>query len=349
MSKQAIVTVSDASPALRSAVEMWIATSTDAESARRADLIRDKQNALIGTSGKARGFFAYCSLPADHVTASDVQDWRLHLEAAGLAPASVYARISRLSAFYKWLMKQPVFREHITSNPVLLARPKAPKAYQSERTQALSDDDARALLKTVKNAAKSGDLAALRDYALLRFYFATGKRRAEIIRLKWGDLKVNGVIVLTALHKGGIYQSTEITDPGVKAALFAYLKATGRWNEQADQPDLQPDSPLWLRHDRAANKAQADGKKLALTSHGFVKALKAYAEAAGIGDIHLHQTRHTAARMIGEASGNMSDVQTLLGHAAQRTTKVYLQRIAVKKDKYSAAIASRLGLDEEES
>lgn len=187
---------------------------------------------------------------------------------------------------------------------------------------------------------KGGDLAAKRDYAMLRLYFATGKRREEIVRLTWGDLRMNGKLILTTKHKGGLYGATEIEDEGVRTALLDYLKASGRWNGETNTPALDSAARLWLRHDRAAQPGQA------VTSHGFVKAFKRYAQRAGLGDIHLHQIRHTVARMVGEQSGNLSEVQTVLGHSNITTTRVYLERVAVKRDKHSRAIAARLGVDD---
>jgi integrase len=194
----------------------------------------------------------------------------------------------------------------------------------------------------VREKALSDNLPAKRDYALLRFYFATGKRRAEIIGSRWRDLDFHeDVIIVQTQEKGGLYRATEIKDAGVKSALFAYLRATERWDERNNEPLMEVEMPLWLRHDRAAGK-----RPQPLTSHGFVKALKEYAQEAGLGDIHLHQTRHTVARLVGEQSGNLADVQTVLGHQNLATTRVYLDRITVKRDKYSQQIAKRL-LDED--
>lgn len=298
----AIIRVSQTiSPALQSAIQLWADSSTDATSSRRDDLRRDKIAALVGTRGKAQGFFALFSMSPQDVTPVDVKAWQKHLEAAGLSAASVYARISRLSSFYEWLMTEPTFREQIKLNPCTLSRPKAPKPYQSDKTKALTDEQARALLRVVKVEADAGDVAAKRDYALLRFFFATGKRREEIVRLQWGDVRLQrDGIVITAKHKGGIYSASEVRDVGVRAALIEYFKASGRWNEADQVPQLDENEPLWLRHDNAANG------RAAVTSHGFAKAVKRYAERAGIADFHLHQTRHTVARMVGEESGNLS-------------------------------------------
>ncbi len=330
-------------PTLTYAVEMWAEARTSATSKRRHDLLRDKYNALLsdGKAGTAAGFFVFTGKSVERVTAGDVAAWREYLESMELSAASVYARVSRLSSFYDWLMQEPTFSNIIQANPVKMARPKAPKAYQSGKAKALSDDDARTLLHFVRDKAQSDDISAKRDYALLRFYFATGKRRSEIIGLRWRDiqLKEDGLVIHTE-EKGGLYRATEIRDAGVKAALVTYLKASDRWDSETNQPSLDPTAAIWLRHDRAASGKQA------VTSHGFVYMLKKYAKECGIGDIHLHQTRHTVARMVGEQAGDLNAVQTVLGHQNIATTRVYLERVSVKQDKHSGNIADRLGLNE---
>ena len=156
-------------------------------------------------------------------------------------------------------------------------------------------------------------------------------RRAEIAGLRWGDVRLGGTLTITAKVKGGEYQSREVADPVVKAALEEYLTAAGRWGQ------IRAEDPLWVRHDRAG---QAGGR---LSLHGLVKNLKGYARLAGLDSIHLHQTRHTYARMVGDLTGSVVETQDALGHKNAATTRVYLRRVAVKRDKHGARIAERLG------
>ena len=94
--------------------------------------------------------------------------------------------------------------------------------------------------------------------------------------------------------------------------------------------------------DQLAALKQATG---ALSSHSFAKNLKAYASAAGLGPIHVHQLRHTFARLVGEDEGDLTKVQHALGHKNLSTTRVYLPRVTTKRDTFSAGIARRLGLN----
>ncbi len=65
--------------------------------------------------------------------------------------------------------------------------------------------------------------------------------------------------------------------------MMDYLEASGRLE------GMEEDTPLCTRHDRAGKAGPA------LSSHAFVKNLKRYAQEAGIGELHLHQLRHTFA------------------------------------------------------
>jgi integrase len=311
--------------AIAGAVALWADARTDPGSGRRLDLLRDKQTAV-------NDFFAYAGKHPAQVTPLDVKAWQAELETQGLAPATVYAKISRVSSFYEWAMESPELAQIIRSNPVKLARPKAPKAYQTERTQALEDDEVRALVRVVQKKADGGSIVGKRDLAMLLFYLLTGMRRREVAQLRWGDVRINDIITLTGGVKGGDYIVREVAEPTVRDALVDYLTASGRLDR------MKAESPLWTRHDRAGNPGDP------LTSHAFVKNLKRYAQQAGIGDIHLHQTRHTYARIVAEETGSITETQDALGHKNLATTRVYVQRVAVKKDKMSGKIAARLGL-----
>jgi len=229
-------------------------------------------------------------------------------------------------------MREPALSALLTANPVRLARPKAPRAYQTESTKALTDDELRALLATVRGrAADPAAIAAKRDYALLLLYVLTGMRRHELISLRGLDVEFReDALVIRGRVKGGDYVGREVRDLVVRAALLDYLEASGRLNA------LGSERPLWTRHDRAG----APGAPL--TSHALVRNLKVYARESGIKYFHLHQTRHTYARLVSESTGSIVETQDALGHKNPATTRIYVQRISVKRDKHSEQIARLL-------
>jgi len=312
---------SDLQVALRSAISLW-ATATTSESERRQDLLRDKQRIVLS-------FFQYIGKLPSEVEPVDVQQWLTELEGKGVKPGTTYQHACLLSSFYSWAIRDPEIGQHLRGNPARLARPKAPKPYQTESVKAMSDDEVQSLVGVVRKRALTGDLVGKRDYALLLMYLATGLRRQEIISLRGKDVHVDETLILAYRAKGGDYRSREVREPQVKEALLDYLTAAQRMHA------LKTDAPLWTRHDRGGQPGEA------LTPHCLVKNLKKYAKEAGVKDFHLHRTRHTFARIVSEFTGDITATQNALDHQNRSTTRVYVQRIAVKKDLYSNEISKR--------
>jgi integrase len=309
---------------LVNALSVWADSTTRQTSLRRGDLLRDKMAAVSA-------FFAFIGKHPADMTPVDVRAWRSSLEAQGLKPTTVYARLSRLSSFYEWVISDARLGEAVKSNPVRIARPKAPRAYQTESVSSLTDEQVRKLVSVVRAKAEGGSVIAKRDYALLLFYLVTGMRRSEVINLRGRDLEEReGVLILRGRVKGSDYVEREVRDPSARAALRDYLEAAGRLKA------LKTDSPLWTRHDRAGKPGAA------LTSHAFARNLKLYGREVGLENVHVHQTRHTYARMVAEETGSIIETQDALGHRHASTTRVYVQRIAIKRDKHSERISSRI-------
>jgi site-specific recombinase XerD len=310
--------------ALHTALHLWAAATTDAESHCRRDLLRAKHLA-------AADFFSHCGRLPGAVSPCDVEAWRKSLEERGFKPATVYARLSRLSSFYEWAMRDPRLADLVERNPVRLARPKAPKAYQTESVKSLDDEQVTGLLARVRERAAAGDVVGKRDYALLLLFVTTGMRRQEVIGLRGSDVELRrDDLVIRCRVKGGDYVARSVEEPLVREALLDYLRACERTNA------LSSERPVWTRHDRAGKSGAP------LTSHAFAKNLKRYAREAGIERIHIHQTRHTFARVVSEETGSLTETQEALGHKNLATTRAYVRRIAVRRDKHSRRVAERL-------
>lgn len=312
--------------AVRNAVVLWAEQNTRPETLDRTDKLKDKVSAVTS-------FFDSCGKHPGEVTPEDVSRWRGEMERRGLKPATVYARVSRLSAFYRWLLGDPRLSAHIRTNPAAQARPRYPRPYQSESTKALTDGEMNSLLGAVKGLAESGSVVGKRDYALLLFYFLTGLRRSEVIGLRGKDLETkDSTLIIKYRRKGGKFTAREVSDPAAREALTDYLEAAGRGNV------LGTERPLWTRHDRAGRPGAP------LSSRAFVENLKGYARGAGIEHVHLHQTRHTYARIVAEETGSFIEAQEALDHENQATTRIYVQRITVKADRHGRKVAERLKL-----
>ncbi len=122
------------------------------------------------------------------------------------------------------------------------------------------------LLTVVKIKADASNIVGKRNYTLLLFYFATGMRRSEVMRPRWGDIRINDAVTITARVKGRDQVGREMADPRVKDALLDYLKASGRLEA------MDVETPLWTSHDRT--KLHSGDQ---LTGYAFTKRVKMYA------------------------------------------------------------------------
>ena len=323
-SQTLVLTPSETEKALANAIALWASGTTRPETWDREEKLQDKIAVV-------RRFFAFAGKHPGEVTPEDVEQWRQHLAEQGQKPATIYARISRLSSFYKWLLANPQLQHLVGSNPVVQARPRYPHPYQSESVKAWTDAETNAILGVVRALAEAGSIVGKRDYALLLFYLYTGLRRNEVIGLRGKDLEdKDGRLIIKYRRKGGKFTAREIGEPEVYQALQDYLEKAGR------EAALKTWASLWTRHDRAGKSGAP------LESRAFANNLKKYAKAAGVESAHVHQTRHTYARIVSEETGSYLETQEALDHENAATTRAYVQRITIKAYKHSSRIAARL-------
>lgn len=324
---------------------------------RAKDIKRDKIYAC-------QSFFTLIKKEADQVKVSDINEWHQWMldegnrkNGEGLEESTIYTRLSHLSAYFEWLRKLPEFAYFIKSNPVRLALPKPPKKYNSSKSKALTDEDLSKLWLYLEDLSKDDrNKVAIRDYAILRIFMATGMRREEVIDLSAGDIVLEDErLLIHALFKGGDYEWRTISDREVIEAVKRYLLITQRKSSIGDKSRA-----LWIRFDNGAKSAHydykrklkeyefnQDKKKLKkpeeprMSSDGFEKQIKKYAHQAGIGHFHIHQFRHTFARIVAEENG-LLETQEALGHSNIETTREYVNRIRFKKDKHSQSVRARI-------
>lgn len=308
---------------IENAIDMWAEASTRAETRDREERLRDKKQIV-------RSFLRYVGKHPGEVDPTDVRDWRKHLESQK-SKNTVYSYLSRVASFYEWLRKYPEIRDHIHNNPVAMSRPTAPRPYQTEKTKAWTDGEMNAILDAIADEATKGSIHALRDYAVTLFYLYSGLRRNEVFGLRGGDIELQeGGLIVRYRRKGGKTQRREVAQGEVSDALLSYLKKSKRLSV------LHTNEPIWTRHDRAGEPGEP------LTSRSYANNLKKYAAKAEMRWVNVHQTRHTYARIIFEDSGDLIETQSALDHESPATTRVYVQTVAVKRDKHSDRIAARI-------
>ena len=318
-------------------IEKWTYSSTDQSLTRAKDIARDKRRAV-------RAFFDLTPKQPDEVTSQDILEWRKDLQERGLSERYIYASLSHLSSYFDFLKKTEL-GAFLKINPVRSSMPKPPKKYNSPKAKSLTDDELSKLWLHLESEAEDDEnIIAVRDYAIFRVFTATGMRREEVIDLGMEDIRIEDEMILIHTQvKGGVYEWRTIGDEEVKAALERYLKLAKRKSLVGKKGRA-----LWIRFDRAAFAASLDHKagdsvdEPRLSSHSFDRRMKKYAREIGIGHFHIHQFRHTFARIVAEDSGSIIETQEALGHKDIQTTQVYVNSIKFKKDKHSRSIKNRV-------
>ncbi len=225
----------------------------------------------------------------------DVAEWKARQQTVENAPpATVNARLTALSRYFKWAAA----RGYCRSDPTAEVKSVRPETRQSK---ALDDVYVRRLLRQIHQVGHQ------RDIALVELLLGAGLRVSEALALRVEDLTLNGrnSEVVVRYGKGGVHRRVPLTGP-VRQALKAYLES---------QPDLKADDLLWVGergplHDRS----------------GVFNLLKKYARQAGLDPdlISPHVLRHTfASRFLAANSGDIRGLAAILGHANLNTVMVY--------------------------
>lgn len=202
--------------------------------------------------------------------------------------ASHYRRIQQL---FRWLADE----DEIDVNP--MAR-MSPPHQPIKPVPVLDDDTVRALL----DACQGRRFEDRRDEAIVRLLLDSGLRAAEVMGLQVDDVDFDYGVV-TVVGKGRKQRSVPF---GAKTsqALDRYLRRR-REHRHAEL------AALWL------------GGQGPLTTWGLRQMLDRRAERAGIGHVHPHQFRHTAASGWLTLGGNEGDLMRLMGWSSREMLARY--------------------------
>ena len=272
-----------------------------------------------GYSRMLQDFFGRSGKQPDNVTSQDIFVYAHSPGLSGKQPSAITigARIACISSFFRFLIRMDI----VQSNPCdKLQRPQTAQS----TPRGLSGDQVHQLLTVVPDSP-----IGLRDRAIILTLVLTGRRRAEVIGMKAGNLILNGDIAYyTYRGKGGKQGHRELPQPALNA-IRAELGAYGK--ELATMP---PDESLWpsLSHHSKG-----------ITSGTFYGNLQRYFKKAGITPSGVHIFRHTAAKLRRDAGETVEDVSRFLDHSSLAVTTVYLRRLEGEQDKSWAKVAEAIG------
>ncbi len=207
------------------------------------------------------------------------------------SPASIARRLSCLSKFYDYGIKDAELLEH---SPV--ANVRRPKVSDDSSTVGLTAEELDRLLR-------AAEAHGPRSAALVSLLVYNGLRIAEVLATNVEHLShQRGHRVLRIIRKGG-NASTEPLAPIVLRTLENYI---------GDRTS----GPIFLNADGTGRMSYSIAYKL-------IRRLAKQAGIAGAARISPHSLRHSFATELLGAGVPLQDVQDAMGHADPRTTRAY--------------------------
>jgi integrase/recombinase XerC len=264
-------------------------------------------------------FFADLGKTPERVKPADVLAWVHGIGRSGRTPSAttVGARIACLSSFYRFLIRMSL----VVSNPCDAVE--RPRSIPSP-ARGYSADEVRRLLAVIPDS-----IAGRRDRAILLTFVLTGRRRAEVIGLRAGDLSLEGETVFYAYRgKGGKRGRRELPHPAYEAICLSLADAGKQLSAMA------PSESLW----------QAAARPEGVTSGTFYARFRRYLRAAGLAPTGIHVLRHTAAKLRRDAGESIEDVSAFLDHSSLAVTTVYLRRLEGQEDRAWREVAAAIGV-----
>lgn len=251
-------------------------------------------------------------------------------------------RIVPIQSFYSWTETYLVeYRGKLTP---ILRGPKptrgmrALKAPEVERD--MDEAEVHALFAAIERITAKG----LRDYCLFLTLLMTGRRIAEICRLRWGDLEQAVFLDGAIPRKGWLYHfqgkghlsrddCAELPDVCMQA-LQTYLEACGKWGK------MSAGDPLFVGWPDARDWPQEP-----ITTTAVEVRFRRYANIAGIPEsrvVHSLRREHAWQRYC--ANGHdILEVRDHLRHHNVETTMIYINRRKKRQqgDPTASALAAK--------
>ncbi len=230
--------------------------------------------------------------PLAGLVAQDIRRFAGRLHGEGLDGRTIARMLSAWRGFYRWLVRERLS----AANPALGVKP--PKSGK-RLPRVLSPDEAAQLLD-----APAETPAERRDLAMLELLYSSGLRRAELVGLDLGDVRVADALVRVT----GKGSRTREVPVGRQA-----LRALAAWLEVR---------PLLAKAGCEALFVGARGERIG--ERTVATQVERWARRRGLAQhLHPHMLRHSFASHVLQSSGDLRAVQEMLGHASISTTQVY--------------------------
>jgi site-specific recombinase XerD len=260
----------------------------------------------------------YCSEPRLALNRSVVLRYRLQLEGAQLAPATINVRLAAIRRLAYEAADSGLLSPDLVAG---IRRVKGVKRLGRRTGNWLSVQQGQLLLNVTDPSTPRGR----RDAAMLALLLGCGLRRSELVALDISHFQQREEhwAIVDLVGKGGHVRTVPVPE-WVKRAVDGWARAAGIGEGRLFR-SIRKNGTLW-----------GSG----VTQNVVWYVVKGCAKRAGIDRLAPHDLRRSCARMCHVAGGELEQIQFLLGHASVQTTERYLGC----KQRLSEAVNDRIGL-----
>lgn len=261
---------------------------------------RSSAHTVSSYSSDLEQFYIYCTEQFEVESASDVstqivRSWLAHLVENGYKATSVHRKLSSVKAYFKFLQKNKA----IETNPVKgIVKPK-----KAQRLPQFVEE--KNMLKLYLSETDLVDFPSVRNALIIRLFYETGIRQAELLGIKNSDLDYSiGQIKILGKRNKMRYV------PVGKEMLHALA------HYQKDRDAIF--GPL--EHDNliVSNKGQKISKTFVYQMvKSYLSTVTTQAKKSP------HVLRHTFATHMLNHGADLNVIKELLGHSSLAATQVY--------------------------
>jgi integrase len=216
------------------------------------------------------------------------------------------------------------------------------KHHKRGRTHRTLSDEEIARLFSVIPPTGNG----IRDRTLFYSFLMLGRRKSELLNLRWSDIEETIFVEHGQSRPGYRYSflakgktsRTWAEMPGeVFEAIQWLLLATGRLE------DITPESYIFIGMSSGSRTTPDPNKPL--NGGSILRTIKRYAVACGISADRacIHLLRHVNAQQRLRNGQTLVEISSALGHSSIATTSIYLQSLQTESDTGAPALAAKFG------
>ena len=290
-------------------------------SAKRRELSPQSVNNYTRGLSLFREYLIQNPPSGETVDYSDITGYADFLTDNGRKASTIKQRLVLLGQFFNFATKPYIKEEfrydHNPVNPDFY-----PKVKQTKIGEILPD---KAIIKLWDYECRYEGPCSMfpRNYAIVVLILATGLRNKEVLGLSLSDVDWEYGEITVRNGKGGKSRIVDAPDI-VLTALSLYLRAGIR-------PDgISDDAPLFGTYAAHEFGASRYGETWHSGSSQWLSELienHVKQQTGGYTDVRSHDLRHLFARISLNATGNLAELQGLMGHSSPVTTERYSQRI----------------------